>query len=294
MILPKYTFGNDVISAEEEALKSFREDDALYKVIHDDLELSTSEVKLHLGALLDLQADMKVCKSCPGLGNCPKDHPCYCMKLGFVEGQLQRSYEPCEKKQKRDKTVSNFFIRHFPEEWLDDENIKIDRTKSREDLVGQVGFVVEGKSRRWIYVTGKHRIGKTFILARNANKYAAKNAPVGFALTSKLVESLKDKAINDKEKFERNMRLLSECSLLVFDEFGNEFKSDFVFSNILYPLLSNRAKANLPTWFTSDFSIKEIVSMYKSKIGDARAKQFQRLLEEETDGEIVLESAAVY
>ena len=291
---PKFAFGEDILEVEDAALKSLKEDEDVYKVIHDDLELSTNEVKIHLGALLDLQEDMKTCKRCPGLDACPKDYPCYRLKLGFVEGQLQRFYEPCEKKLKHDRTRSMFFIRHFPEEWLDQDMRSIDVSDSRRTLMIQLKKILSGKSSRWLYVTGKHKMGKTFILAMMAKEFAVKNSPVGFASTAKLIENMKDKAINDKAKFERNMQLLFDCPLLVLDEFGNEFKSDFVFSNILYPLLSNRAKNNLSTWFTSDFSISEIVSMYKPKIGEARAKQFARLLEEESESEIKLEGVAVY
>lgn len=286
--------GEDIDQLEEAAMKRLKEDPEVYKVIHDDLELSKGEVLLNLGTLIDLQEDMEICRSCPGVEQCPKAHPCYCMKLSYLAGQIQRSFEPCEKKKSRDQLHALFFIRDFPLEWLDYNLKNIDITASRRGLSIAFGKVMKGTDDRWLYVTGGHRQGKSFMLNILAKEYALKHRPAGFANTATLIEGLKQKVIKEKEKFERNMGLLQSCPLLVLDEFGNEFKSEFVFSTILYPLISGRAKAKMPTWFTSDFTIQEIVDMYRSKIGDARAKQFQRLLEESTRGEITIEGVNVY
>lgn len=294
MKAPKIDLGSDINDLEEKALASLKSDQDVYRVIHDDLELTNAEVRLHLGSLIDLQNDMNVCKSCPGLENCPKSHPAFCMKLAFIEGELQRLYEPCKLKQTHDEVRSRFFIRDFPEEWMDLDIRNVDRTGVRKELILKLQSILKEKDKSWIYVTGKHRIGKSFILAMLAKEYAANHRPVGFALTSKLIDNLKEKAIKEKEKFDRNMKLLGMTDLLVLDEFGNEFKSDFVFANILYPLLSTRAKEGKLTWFTSDFEIEEIVSMYKSKIGDVRARQFQRLLVDCCGKEIELNGVAVY
>ena len=291
--ISKFNVG-DLGDVEEKAIASLREDPDVYHVIHDELELTGAEVKMYLGTLIDLQEDMRICKECPGLESCPKAHPAFCLKLGFVEGQLSRFYEPCKKKQVRDEMLSRFFIRDFDEAWMDKTVRDVDRTDARKQLIRELGGVSQGKEKNWLYVTGKHRQGKTFILAVMAKQYGKDHRPVGFASTSKLIENMKEKAIKEKEKFEKNMRLLETAPLLVLDEFGNEFKSEFVFSTIVYPLLSARAKKNLPTWFTSDFSIEEVVDMYQSKIGSPRAKQLKRLLEDHCEKEIVLEGVSVY
>ena len=287
-------FDPNVLKEEENALARLKENEAVYKIIHDDLELSTAEVKTYLGSLLDLEEDMNICACCPGLDACPKSHRAFCLKLGFVEGQLSRFYEPCQKKQTYDEMMSRFFIRDFDPSWMEEDLRRVDRAGIRETLLKEFRSIVKNESSRWLYVSGGHRQGKSYILALMAKDYGAIHHPAGFATTSKLIDNMKEKAIKEKEKFEKNMNLLQNAPLLVLDEFGNEYKSDFVFSSILYPLLSTRAKKNLPTWFTSDFKIDEIVDMYQGKIGNVRAKQFASLLKEHCKSEFILDGVVVY
>lgn len=292
--LPKLNLGGDLKSLEEQAMAGFKSDEALYHIIHDELELSTAEVKYYMPMIIDLQEDLKICSHCPGWKNCPKGLPCFWLRLKYVNGELVRSYEPCEKKSKRDEMARRFFIRDFPEEWLDKTLQDVDWTNERQKIILPLRKMLKGEGVRWLYLEGGHKQGKSYLLALASKEYGAAFPRVAFANTNKLIENLKEKAIKEKTKFERNMALLAKCPLLVLDEFGNEFKSEFVFSTILYPLLSERAKNGLPTWFTSDFSLKEVMDMYSPKIGAARAKQFKNLLEVNCQEEIKLEGVAVY
>ena len=293
-VLPNIPLGNDIKELEAQALDSFRNDPAIYEVITKELELTNKEVKLYLGALLDLQEDMATCRNCPGMDKCPKRDPHYSLKLNYVEGILTRSYEPCEKKAKLDELTSRFFVADFPSEWLDKNLTDVDRTEARKGILLAYAKILKNDDPRWIYLVSNANMGKSFMLALMAKEYGEKHHPVGFVNTAKLIDGLKERAINDKEKFERQMRLLESCPLLVLDEFGNEFKSDYVFSSVLFPILSVRSKAGLATWFSSDFEIDEIVSMYSAKIGAVRAKQFKKLLQTMCKGEMVLDGVSVY
>ena len=71
---------------------------------------------------------------------------------------------------------------------------------------------------------------------------------------------------------------LVSCPLLVLDDFGNEPKPEFVFTNITYPLLIERAKNRLITAFSSDFSISALYDAYAVTIGNARAQQLCELI----------------
>ena len=69
------------------------------------------------------------------------------------------------------------------------------------------------------------------------------------------------------------------AGLLVFDDFGNEFKSDFVRDNILYPLLSYRVKNKLFTIITSNYSIEDCASMYQtSNASKPKIEQIRQML----------------
>ena len=99
----------------------------------------------------------------------------------------------------------------------------------------------------------------------------------------------------NKEAFNKKIVELCHASLVVFEDFGNEYKNDFVRDTIVLPLLLERFKNKRLTYFTSDFSINEIVKLYEaSPNAKIRAQQLGRLLKDATKGEIDLSGVAIY
>ena len=98
-----------------------------------------------------------------------------------------------------------------------------------------------------------------------------------------------------KEEFDRKLELYSNVPILVLDDFGNEFKTDFVRDAILFPILSTRAGKRLLTIFTSDFTISDVETLYSNtKAGAIRAKQIARLIQSMCKEEINLGDISIY
>ena len=98
-----------------------------------------------------------------------------------------------------------------------------------------------------------------------------------------------------KEDFDKKLDLYSNVPILVLDDFGNEFKNDFVRDAILFPILSTRASKRLLTIFTSDFSVSDIEALYSNtKAGAIRAKQIAKLILSMSDEEINLGDISIY
>ncbi len=278
MRLPKIDIGDDIASLQKKAIEDLRNDEEVYRVIHDDLHLSNSQVKESLATLLDYQDDVHYCANCPGYDLCAKTNPHFEMGLELDEGYLKRNYSPCRVVRKFEELEKRFFVRDFPVEWRDKDFRSIDKTAQRKQAIIEMMKICRTNSGDWVYLTGKNGSGKSYILAMFANTYSALHPGCAFCDTSALVDKLKDLQINSKNEFDERFKALCSCPLLVLDDFGNEFKTDFVFSSILFPILNARAKANLPTAFSSDFSLIEIESMYRLKVGAARARQLKDLI----------------
>ncbi len=91
------------------------------------------------------------------------------------------------------------------------------------------------------------------------------------------------------------MDLYCNCDVLVFDDFGNEFKNDLIRDSIIFEIISKRSAAHLFTIFTSDFSIEDIVTLYStSKSAALRAKQIGRLIKNNAQEEINLGEISIY
>ena len=98
-----------------------------------------------------------------------------------------------------------------------------------------------------------------------------------------------------KEEFDKKLELYCNIPILVLDDFGNEFKTDFVRDAILFPILSARAGKRLLTIFTSDFLIEEVETLYSNtKAGAIRAKQIARLIKSMSGEEVNLGDISIY
>ena len=268
----------EVKSLLADALASLKADELVYPVISEELKLTNREAETYIGALLDYQEDVHYCKNCPGLEKCDKPHPHFSLRLQKDGNVVVRHYDPCEKMISLASFQSRYIRCSFPAEWRDESLKSIERSKSsRNPALLAMSSSLKG-SGQWLYLTGKAGSGKTFMLACYANYLTLNKGKGAFCDTGSLLSELKDKSIRSREEFEETMKSLSSCSVLVLDDFGNEFKTEYVYTSILFPLLSARDKADLPTAFSSDFNLKQIVSMYQGKIGEERASQLLTLL----------------
>ncbi len=273
----------------ENELKSLKEDELVYPFIRDELKLTAKEARLYLAHLLNYQEDVHYCASCPGLEECDKALPRFCIRLVRDGDVISREYAPCPKVLSLASFQNRYLMCSFSPDWRDANIEGIERSaSSRNKTIKTLYMVAEKGEKRWPYLIGNSGSGKTYMLACFANQITTHEgvAPGAFCDTGTLLSKLKDLAIKNHDAFIEKLTALQKCSVLVLDDFGNEFKSDFVYTSVLFPLLSYRDKEKLPTAFSSDFKISDIVSMYQSKIGVERAHQLRKLLERNAKGEL--------
>ena len=266
-------------AAMEQELNAIKNDSLVFPFIRDELKITGKEAITYIAALLDYQEDVHYCAHCPGLDHCQKSNPHFSMTLRREYGVIARHYDPCPKMISLASFNQRYLICSFPVDWRDANFSNISTSVSaRNQALSTMMAIGKGKSDRWIYLTGSNGSGKTYMLACFANDITLKRGKGAFCDTTSLLEELKSLSINNKEEFEVRMKALREASVVVFDDFGNEFKTEYSFTSLLYPIISYRAKENKVTCFASDFSMDQIASMYQAKIGPERAAQFRDLL----------------
>ncbi len=270
--------GDDLKDVINQAMEDLKNDPEVYEIIKK-LGLTNKDVREHIGMLREFQKDYNVCKNCPGFENCPKEEEHYRISVSNDDGFLERRYSPCEKYRALMQARSRYYIRDFPDEWLGKGLNEIDTTKDRNQIILQMLALASGKSDDWLYITGKVGSGRSYLLACFSNDFGKKcHDAIAFTDTADLVDSLRALSIEDKAKFDKEMARIESCPLLVLDGFGDEYKSDFAFSTVLFPILRERAKNHLITAFSSDFTFGQIEEMYSQKVGRARAHQLTELI----------------
>lgn len=175
-------------------------------------------------------------------------------------GFLSFVVSPNEANKNKQLLEANFLYRDYPEEWitLTPASVKGIRFKPVKEAIKALGK--EGKS--WMYIQGEPGTGKSRYVAALLNHFAIKGKTVCFMKTNQRFEELKALAIKNPNAFASAMAKLKTCEHLVLDDFGNEYRSDYVRDTILMPLLNDRSRLGLFTYITSQYSLDEIEELY--------------------------------
>lgn len=263
----------------------------------NDLGIPPEKIEENIVKIFDFVSDINYCKKCPGVKKCAKQNPLLCTKIVYTHGEIDRQLVPCKELLKDIAFKNQFVIRDFDEEWLDSSLRTIDRNNGRDLALAKYRNFLKVKDNSWIYLTGSKNSGRSYFAAALTSDAARRErGPICFLNSTLRLRELNDLGYGKrKEEFEKKLSAYSNIPILVLDDFGNEFKTDFVRDAILFPILSTRASKKLLTIFTSDFNIEEIETLYSNtKAGAIRAKQIANLIKSQCGEEINLGDISIY
>ena len=280
----------------EELLDALKADKDVYESLKP-LGLTNKEVRDNIGKLADYQTDFNVCKACPGFDKCPKKDKHISMYVYKDGSYITTRSEPCKELIKEMEIDSKYVAKDFPQEWRKSVLKNLDLSENRRPLIKEFVNIAKGKSNKWLFVKGNHKVGKSFVLVTFANEFVALGlGKVAVINAAKQFKNIADMAYSDKEGFKDTIELLSNVPLLVIDEFGQEYKNELIRDQIVIPVLNARSHADKPTFFSSEFTIKEIQQLYSigRNGGAIRGKQLGNLLNEMCVSEYDLTGASIY
>ena len=235
----------------------------------DKYDISVDEINKNTSKFVKVIEDHKICAKCPGLSNCPKSLKGIHFELDIDEDtdDIIIKYSPCDEEFNHLAIESKYLIRDFPDSYMEynvrDLMQNDDYLLVRKDIVKHFGsnFSSEG-----IYLYGNRMTGKTFILAVYSKEFINKGfGTVAFIDAPSEFKHLNDLNFTSKESLIKRLDDLMDVDLLILDDFGNEYKNEFIRDTIVYPLLDYRLRNNKLTWFTSSYNLDEISQMYALK-----------------------------
>ena len=240
--------------------------------------------------IFDFVCDINYCKRCPGVKECHKNNPLLISKVIFKNGVVSNQLVPCKALLKQMSFEKQFKVRDFPEEWFNKTLRDLDASAERKLALKKYADFIKGGYSGWIYLNGGIGTGKSFFAAVISIDAANRNlGPICFMNCSSRIREMSELTYKKTSDLQDYINKYSTVPILVLDDFGNEFKSDFIRDAIIYPILSYRASKNLFTIITSDFTIDEIKVMYGiNKPGEIRARQIANLLSNQCGEEINL------
>lgn len=294
-IMPK----NELAAYREEQLQILKSDVSFYQELLD-LGYSETQILNRISLFIDYHEDKKACENCLGLSFCKKERPYTQLCLVNEDDQIERKIRLCPFMQKRHRLEKQFLVHDFPDEWFGKSFTRgdIDIHDDRQQLTRFITTMIrESSLKNWLYLHGKTRLGKSYVLSvlcqdlieKHPHKTCAfLNVPLRF-------KELSDLSFVDKAQMLEKLNTYINADILVLDDFGNEYQSDFVRDTILNPLLDARSKSNKITMFTSRYTLNELIELHgKTVAGKIKMKRQVREVIENNAEMISLKCVSVY
>lgn len=301
--MEKLNVKNYHIQQDENLLKQMKEMyDACPAAIKycKEIGMDDKAVEDNIAKIYDFVRDINYCKKCPGLKNCKKENRYLITRIKYSYGSVETELAPCPVLLKRISFERHFITQDFPNEWLDVTLSDIDKSQPKTTAMETFMKYIRNEDTGWLYLTGGIGSGKSYFAAALAIDIAKRTIkgkyPICFINSSKRILELSELSKQkNSDEFKKKLELYCNVPVLVIDDFGHEFKNDFIRDAIVNEIISSRCNKKLFTIITSNFSLDEIEVLYStSNAGAIMAKQIVKTIKAMCKKEISLGDLKLY
>ena len=247
----------------DKMIDRFMDDIVVNKFIMDH-DLTREQIIKSSHIFLAYLDEMAICRQCESLKQCRLNTVGYTPHLAYKNHQILIEYSRC-RFNTRDG-LSNINALYIPkkifEASLEDMDLIGESRKRIHQYIHQ--FLKHHHKESFMkamYISGEYGTGKTYILAAIANELAKENYHVTFAYYPDLTRELKSSI--GSGTLENKIHELKATDMLFLDDIGGEYFSKFIRDEILGSVLQHRLLDNKPTFFSSNFPLKELVNVMK-------------------------------
>lgn len=237
--------------------------DDTFKNIVNKIKLPKEELIKYTSLIKDCSVELKNCENCKNIMECKNTVTGYVYYPSLEQNNLVFSYIACKYKKKLEKErayQNNVMIVDMPKEILDAsmKNIYTDDKNRLEIIKWLTTFIKKyemGEKTKGLYLTGNFGCGKTYLVAACFNELAKKGKKVAIVYYPEFLRELKESFSDD---FKNIFNKTKKAELLLIDDIGAETTTNWNRDEILGTILQYRMQESLPTFFTSNLSIKEL------------------------------------
>ena len=259
---------------EDEDVKAFLEQ-------HKE-ELTPEAIRKGMSALLEFRMERDARKNnkevkAPGL------EPCLEVHNGFILVNYKRTEEAIreERERKRRRLIHSINMpKNIAEARFSDTAL----TPERQDVIGELlKFINSYKPnsteyQKGLYLAGPFGVGKTYMMGALANELSENG--VETTLVNVPTYSAEIKQAIATNTVEAKLVSIKNTPILVLDDIGAEMNSAWFRDEVLMVILQHRMLQELPTFFTSNFTIDQLEAHFAhSNKGDQELLKAKRLIE---------------
>ncbi len=252
-------------------------------------EINSEVVERSLVKLYEFATASHGCGKCSSLSNCINVVKGTEPKLVLVNGLIDVEYSRCPSKLRDEETrsVSSMIESlYMPKDVMEAtlqnvdmfyDDSRVGAIRAAKDFLNV--FDETGKlPERGLYIYGPFGIGKSFILGALANELATRRirsiAVFVPEFLREIKQAIQDQTLNEKVEF------VKKAQVLMLDDIGAETTSAWTRDEVLGTILQYRMAERLPTFFTSNFSYKELEHhLTYSQRGEKEVVKAARIME---------------
>lgn len=245
-------------------------DDLVLKKFIMDHDLTREEIIKASNLFLSYLEEIEICRACKSLKECKLNTLGYTPHLVYNNKRISIEYSVCRYHTK--EGLSNINALYIPKKIFE-------ASLEDMDLIGESRKKIHQYIHRFLkhdhhqsfmktmYISGEYGSGKTYILAALANELAKADYKIIFTYYPDLVREIKSSI--GTGQLEEKIRELKSIDILFLDDIGGEYFSKFIRDEVLGSILQHRLLDNKPTFFSSNYGLKQLVNVLK----DSNASQ---------------------
>ncbi len=252
------------------------------------LDIKSNDAMKMTSKLETCVEEARNCKNCKGINTCKNSYKGHFIKAEKKEKNIYFTYMPCkyEIKLMNKEEQENVKVRMKDIDTKDKKQLNV--IKWMDDFFENYD---ESKNMKGLYLHGNFGSGKTFLLSALLNELNyVKNTTIEIIYFPEALVSLKE----DFDSLFYKMNRYKNVDILLIDDIGAEKVTEWGRDEILGTILQYRMDKHKTTFFTSNYTIKELetnLSLANNNVDLVKARRIiERIKQLTIDVELISES----
>ena len=266
-------------AVKKELLKEYKlaKEDGTFKEVVSKLKKSDEYLSNFTTRIQDCCHEIDNCKKCKGIKNCKNSVVGFCYQPEIIDDRLVFSYNACRYQEKLNY-LDNVYMFNMPSyvKEASFKDIYVD-DKNRIEVIKYLKSYYDNffkKPLKGLYLSGNFGSGKTYLIAALFNELAKKGVKSAIIYFPEFLRSLKEGFENNT--YQEKFNYIKKIPLLLLDDIGAEGVTTWSRDEILGSILQYRMEEGLPTFFTSNLTVKELdeqLSVTNNKVEKVKARR---------------------
>ena len=278
-------YGKSNYKLESDYQKKYDED-MVFRKIANSIDLPNETLIKYTTKFEVSACELKNCKNCKNIFECKNEVSGYVYYPEKNGNDIEFSYIPCKYKKELDnqnKYLDNIYYFDIPKDIKNASMKDIDTTdKNRFEVIKWIKeFITATKKnerKKGLYLNGNFGCGKTYLLSAMLNEIAKLGKRVAIIYYPEFLRSLKE-SFYDSDEYKRKFNQIKKSEFLLLDDIGADSVTEWSRDEVLGTILQYRMEERLPTFFTSNLTIKELEEHLSTTNKDVDNVKSRRIIE---------------